>query len=542
MNRTLIHALVAMLFLSSMTAAAATRLQPESVQYNWSTGPYTYDGSGNIVAIGPHVTGEGTGATDYYVYDAVGRLRNGTAHTASSSNQQTFTYDVYGNLLQIDTTTTPGGTASATYALNAATNQLSDSTQCATGTTCFSATYDPNTGNQLTSSSGIASQWDTLGMMNALDAGARHEWYVYDANNERVLIVKRAPSSTAETRVYSMRGPDAKVQREIVDQVSNGHHWSWQKDYVYAGSRLITSIIPEAAGEARRHFHPDHLGTPLLITDDRGFRLSLHKYFPFGAEAPGSDSDTERMKFTGHERDFGAGPGQDLDYMHARYYTPVMGRFLSVDPAPADKAAPQSWNRYTYVRNNPINKVDPDGREELDVCDAYGNCRRLSTTRSDKVRREAELSERQLRGSVSGSLVVNIGNWSLRVTIDGNGKATGTLSARGKTMLGESVSLVRASSDPSDVQGSHAGPGDSTAISYGPVSITNDGTVRIGPGYELSKLVSARLTANLNPLQMIEGYARTANAWANSTDAAYEIDEATTGTADLDRYLLEQAQ
>jgi len=364
MNRKLTHALLAILILAPMTAAAATRLQPESVASTWSTGPYTYDGSGNVVVIGPQVTNEGSGKTDYYVYDAVGRLRNGTAHTPSSSNQQTFTYDLYGNLKQIETTT-PGGTATATYALDPATNQLTDQTKCIIATTCYFATYDPATGDQLTSSSGVSTQWDVLGMMTTLDTATRHEWYVYDANNERVLVV-HAPSSSAETRAYSLRGLDAKVQREIVDAVSGGaHHWSWQKDYVYAGSRLISSITPNTAGEVRRHFHPDHLGTPLLITDDRGFRLSLHKYSPFGGDAPGSDTDDERMKFTGHERDFGEGAGQDLDYMHARYYTPVMGRFLSVDPALETNKAlnePQRWNRYSYVTNNPTNSVDPTGR------------------------------------------------------------------------------------------------------------------------------------------------------------------------------------
>jgi RHS repeat-associated protein len=68
------------------------------------------------------------------------------------------------------------------------------------------------------------------------------------------------------------------------------------------------------------------------------------------------------MKFTGHERD-----ATNLDYMHARSYLPWTGRFLSVDPAweSADASRPQSWNRYAYVENNPINKVDPDGKNPL---------------------------------------------------------------------------------------------------------------------------------------------------------------------------------
>jgi hypothetical protein len=50
--------------------------------------------------------------------------------------------------------------------------------------------------------------------------------------------------------------------------------------------------------------------------------------------------------------------------MHSRYYNSVAGRFLSVDPTweSADLKTPQSWNRYTYVRDNPVGNTDPDGK------------------------------------------------------------------------------------------------------------------------------------------------------------------------------------
>jgi RHS repeat-associated protein len=54
---------------------------------------------------------------------------------------------------------------------------------------------------------------------------------------------------------------------------------------------------------------------------------------------------------------------QGHDYMHARYYNPNFGRFLSVDPGKDwDPKAPQSWNSYAYVRNNPVIGVDPTGK------------------------------------------------------------------------------------------------------------------------------------------------------------------------------------
>jgi RHS repeat-associated protein len=66
--------------------------------------------------------------------------------------------------------------------------------------------------------------------------------------------------------------------------------------------------------------------------------------------------------FTGHERDIGLSLSE-LDYMHARYYSPNLGRFMSVDPVVGTVGSSQSWNRYSYVLNNPLAFNDPDGRQ-----------------------------------------------------------------------------------------------------------------------------------------------------------------------------------
>jgi RHS repeat-associated protein len=66
--------------------------------------------------------------------------------------------------------------------------------------------------------------------------------------------------------------------------------------------------------------------------------------------------------FTGKERDTESG----LDYFGARLYASNMGRFMSPDPGwylQADVRNPQSWNQYSYVLNNPLTNIDPDGRE-----------------------------------------------------------------------------------------------------------------------------------------------------------------------------------
>src|SRR5213075_1204047 len=130
------------------------------------------------------------------------------------------------------------------------------------------------------------------------------------------------------------------------------------RDYVYRGSTLLMANVSYQPNKIE-HFSVDHLGTPRLITDASKNKLGFHAYAPFGEEwFPNTNAlqEADPKKFTGHERDDGFDTDSaSLDYMHARYYSAAVGRFLSVDPTldSADQSAPQSWNRYSYVCNDP---------------------------------------------------------------------------------------------------------------------------------------------------------------------------------------------
>jgi RHS repeat-associated protein len=295
---------------------------------------YAYDGAGNITRIGP----------ENYRYDHAGRL--------TSSNQQQFAYDLHGNLTRITT-----GTQTAGFAVETSSNQL-DGT-CPPGTDlCYRAIYDA-AGNVIGRAAAGEFQWDALGVLKERHSD-RDERFLYDANDERIATIQ--PTFTR----YTLRAADHKVVRELTDA---GGTWSLTRDYVHRGGTLVASFSGTSTTPAR-HYHVDHLASTRLVTDANGFRVSATTYLPFGREAEGSEASAERMKFTGHERDAtGNSPGLDLDYMHARYYDPTAGRFLSVDPKGTYTAppTPQRWNRYAYASNNPVARFDPDGKRDVYV-------------------------------------------------------------------------------------------------------------------------------------------------------------------------------
>ncbi len=144
---------------------------------------------------------------------------------------------------------------------------------------------------------------------------------------------------------------------------ASGYNWTGSdvEDRVYRDGLLLAAELPNTG--AIHHFHLDHLGTPRLITDQNRAQVAYHVYYPFGEEATPFNQDAERMKFTGHERDLAsaAGAGDDLDYMHERFFNPLNSRFETLDPVLGDPTLPQSWNRFSYVLNNPLELIDPSG-------------------------------------------------------------------------------------------------------------------------------------------------------------------------------------
>ena len=229
---------------------------PDSSPSTWTTGTYAYDGSGNIKSIAR------TGFTERYVYDAFGRLTSGTA---GSGRSQAYTYDRFGNILTITT----DGTTEIRLGVDSESNRMDK----AGSQYNVTATYDA--AGRLTAVLDYSFVYDGLDTVVESTAGQQRRVHLYNASDERVASVT-VVNGAASTWDWTIRDPKGKILRRFTK--SAGGTLKWTEDYIYNGPQMLAADVD--APERRRQFHPDHLGTPRLITGNGGAQVGLHTYYP----------------------------------------------------------------------------------------------------------------------------------------------------------------------------------------------------------------------------------------------------------------------
>lgn len=191
--------------------------------------------------------------------------------------------------------------------------------------------------------------------------------YVYNAEHERSKLVH----GTLGTFIYLH--PAGKGQLLYEKQIEASPSTRIEhKYYISAGG---TSVAVHYAREnpnltetttATRYLHQDHLGSITLITNEAGGVTERLAYEAYGKRRYPAGTDDPTNGLFGQVTDRGFTSHEHLDeialiHMNGRVYDPVLGRFVTADPFLQDPGNLQSYNRYSYVLNNPLMYVDPSG-------------------------------------------------------------------------------------------------------------------------------------------------------------------------------------
>ena len=141
--------------------------------------------------------------------------------------------------------------------------------------------------------------------------------------------------------------------------------------YFYLNGERI-AYGPVFGDDGLYFYYNDHLGNVRMITSEYGDTCYDADYFPWGGviQAFQNSCPTQYFQFAGKERD----PIMDIDYFEARFFQDVMGRFYSPDLLGGHIEDPQTLNKYTYVRDNPVSLSDATG------LDFYLSCQSASST------------------------------------------------------------------------------------------------------------------------------------------------------------------
>lgn len=131
---------------------------------------------------------------------------------------------------------------------------------------------------------------------------------------------------------------------------------------------LFLSIFAHAEGEYVTYLHSDLQGSPVVATNEQGQVIWRESYAPWGQREIKDTASTNpalssSVWYTGQTEEQSLG----LYYYGARWYSPDIAQFHSIDPAPVTLDNPRSFGRYLYANNNPSRYTDPDGRMAVDI-------------------------------------------------------------------------------------------------------------------------------------------------------------------------------
>jgi RHS repeat-associated protein len=288
---------------------------------------------------------EQSGRKVEYKYDDLHRLveEKVTKDPGGNNRVVTYTYDAVGN--RLSKTDSVSGVTTYTY------NNLNQLDFLTANNVVTDYTYDDN-GNlisEVTGNNSAVYRWENdgenrLAGVTVTEGGVtRNVGYQYNAQGVRVGKVVDG----VETRyLIDELQPYAQVVEEY-DAAGNV-----KGSYVYG-----LDLLGRVSGMQREFYHSDGLGSTRLLTNGTGAVTDTYSYDAYGNLIARVGGSNNPYLFAGEQRDVETG----LDYLRARYYDPLVGRFVSADAYEGTLNDPMSLHDYQYAHANPTNLVDPSG-------------------------------------------------------------------------------------------------------------------------------------------------------------------------------------
>lgn len=298
---------------------------------------YEYDSGGNLLR-----TTYPDRSTAIHQYDRANRLTALWDYKADGTASAVFDYTLNssGNRTAVAFNQPLSGSP---LPQNVSYTYDSDNRLLAAGSATFS--YD-NNGNLIRKAVGSdvsTYAWNLDNMLTQVASGGKTFSYKYDGLGNRVSRV----GNSAETRYVV--DPSGLLSRVLAETNSSGSITAY---YVY-GLGLVSKIAPDGRAYFYRY---DGLGNAIAVTDSSGNLVNSYAYGAYGNVISQTETITDPFRYVGRYGVMDENNG--LLFMRARYYDKETGRFINKDPI----RLLGGLNLYAYVKNDPINTIDPKGK------------------------------------------------------------------------------------------------------------------------------------------------------------------------------------